>query len=130
MVRLGGKSTARTEPLLIRNQQTDFRFSRRDHDVIKDFKFEIEDRAMDLTSSFWQYLWQSSTRYAELMYHLELEEAKFYAAFDDLDSYDLIRAGLLTPGNTKMTKGKLRLATIGEFFLFHAFNAKFRYVCR
>ena len=105
MVRLGGKSTAGTEPLLIRNQQTDFRFSRRDHDVIKDFKFEIEDRAMDLTSSFWQYLWQSSTRYAELMYHLELEEAKFYAAFEVPKSDD---------GMTVMGKGG-RVAD--EFYL-------------
>jgi hypothetical protein len=83
MVRLGGKSTTRTEPLLIRNQRTDFRFSRWDHDLISDLKSEIENQAMDLTSSFSQYLWQSSsTTYAKLMYHLELEEAKFYAAFE------------------------------------------------
>ncbi len=32
---------------------------------------------------------------------------------NDLDSYDLIRAGLLTPGAAKSTKKSLRLATIG-----------------
>ena len=87
MVRLGGKSTTRTEALLIRNQQTNFRFSRWDHEMINDFKFEIETRAMILTSSFSQYL-QSSTGYAELMCHLELEEAKFYAAFKGPKSDD------------------------------------------
>jgi len=104
MVRLGGKSTTRTEPLLIRNQQTDFRFSRWDHDMINDFKFEIEHRAMDLTSSFRQYLW-SSTGNAGLMYHLELEEAKFYAAFKVPKSDD---------GMTVMGKGG-RVAD--EFYL-------------
>lgn len=34
---------------------------------------------------------------------------------NDLDSYDLIRAGLLTPGAAKTTKQKLRLATIGKY---------------
>jgi hypothetical protein len=41
---------------------------------------------------------------------------------NDLDSYDLIRAGLLTPGAAKTTKRRLRLATIGTF-LFVIFNA-------
>jgi superfamily I DNA and/or RNA helicase len=40
---------------------------------------------------------------------------------NDLDSYDLIRAGLLTPGAAKTTKQNLRLATIGKF-LFIIFN--------
>ncbi len=34
---------------------------------------------------------------------------------NDLDSYDLIRAGLVTPGAAKSTKRQLRLATIGSF---------------
>ena len=80
IVRLGGKSTTRTEPMLIRKQQTDFRFSRRDHDMINDFKVEIETRAIGLTSAFSRYL-QSSTGDAELMRHLALEGKEFYAAF-------------------------------------------------
>jgi len=57
-------------------------------------------------------------------------EADNDPVLNDLDSYDLIRAGLLTPGAAKTTKRKLRLATIGKFFLFHVFSAIFRYVCR
>ena len=57
-------------------------------------------------------------------------EAENDPVLNDLDSYDLIRAGLLTPGDTKITKRRLRLATIGEIFLFHAFNVKFRSICR
>ncbi len=37
---------------------------------------------------------------------------------NDLDSHDLIRAGLLTPGAAKLTKRPLRLATIGKIRIF------------
>ena len=57
-------------------------------------------------------------------------EAENDPVLNDLDSYDLIRAGLLTPGDTNMTKRRLRLATIGKFFLFQCFNTELRYVFR
>lgn len=40
------------------------------------------------------------------------------ANLNDLDSHDLLRAGLLTEGATKIKKSPLRLSTIGEF-VFH-----------
>ncbi|KIM42882.1 hypothetical protein M413DRAFT_26853 [Hebeloma cylindrosporum] len=87
MVRLGGKSTTRTEPMLIQNQKTDFRFSRGDHAVINNFKAEIETRALGLTSAFRRYL-QSSTGNADLMSYLEFEEENFYSAFKVPESND------------------------------------------
>ncbi|KAF8958975.1 P-loop containing nucleoside triphosphate hydrolase protein [Flammula alnicola] len=83
MVRIGGKSTTRTEPMLIRNQKTDFRFSRGDHAIINEKKAEIETRATSLTSAFKRYL-QSSTGDAVLMSYLEFEEEDFYSAFKEV----------------------------------------------
>jgi hypothetical protein len=34
---------------------------------------------------------------------------------NDLDSYELIRAGLVTPASANISKRKLRISTIGEF---------------
>ena len=34
---------------------------------------------------------------------------------NDLDSYDLIKAGLISPADAKLAKKPIRLATIGEF---------------
>ena len=87
MVRIGGKSTTRTEPMLIQNQKTDFRFSRGDHAVINNFKAEIETRVVGLTAAFKRYL-QSSTGDADLMSYLEFEEEDFYSAFKVPESND------------------------------------------
>lgn len=35
---------------------------------------------------------------------------------NDLDSYDLVRAGLISPSAAKLTKKPIRLATIGMLF--------------
>ncbi len=51
------------------------------------------------------------------MLQCELREAAD-PVLNDLDSHDLIRAGLLTPGAAKLTKRPLRLATIGMFRIF------------
>ncbi|KAF8065345.1 P-loop containing nucleoside triphosphate hydrolase protein [Lyophyllum atratum] len=81
MVRIGGKSTSRTEPMLLRRQQTDFQFSRGDHAIVNELKSEIETRASSLTSGFKRYL-QSSIGNADLMSYLEFEEEEFYTAFE------------------------------------------------
>lgn len=43
------------------------------------------------------------------------EEAKIDPVLNDLDSYDLVRAGLLAAGAAKLAKKSVRLATIGTF---------------
>jgi len=55
------------------------------------------------------YLGQLSKLRKELQRDMETDPV-----LNDLDSYDLIRAGLLTAGAAKPTKRKLRLATIGN----------------
>ena len=87
MVRIGGKSTSRTEPMLIQEQETNFRFSRADNFAINDLKVSINFQAMCLTSAFRRYL-QSSTGDAEIMAHLKSEEKEFYTAFKVPNSDD------------------------------------------
>ena len=104
MVRIGGKSTARTEPMLIQKQETNFRFSRGDHAMIDVIKAEIETRVTGLTDAFRRYL-QSSVGNADLMSYLEFEEEIFYKAFEVPQSAD---------GMNKVVKGG-RVAD--EFYL-------------
>lgn len=81
MVRIGGKSTARTEPLLLQ-KQTDvgFRFTRADNSIINETKGEIETRASSLASAFQRYL-QSSVNNDQLLGYLEFDEPEFFGAF-------------------------------------------------
>ena len=91
MVRIGGKSTARTEPILIQKQKTNFRFSRGDHATIDDFKAEIKTQATGLTAAFKRYLGQSSVGDAELLSYLQIEEERFYKAFKVPQSSDKMK---------------------------------------
>ena len=45
------------------------------------------------------------------------EEARFDPVLNDLDSYDLVRFGLLAAGAAKLAKKPVRLATIGMFIV-------------
>ncbi|KAF8876358.1 P-loop containing nucleoside triphosphate hydrolase protein, partial [Gymnopilus junonius] len=112
MVRIGGKSTPRTEPMLLQNQKSDFRFTRGDHAIIDVFKSEIETRANSLTYAFNQYL-RSSTGDAELMSYLEFEEEGFYNAFQVPRSDD----GMMMVGK----KGR----AVDEFYLINQWRQNF-----
>jgi len=90
MVRIGGKSTARTEPMLIQKQKTNFRFSRGDHATIDGLKAKIKTQTTGLTDAFKQYL-QSSVGDAELMSYLQIEEEQFYKAFKVPQSADKMK---------------------------------------
>jgi superfamily I DNA and/or RNA helicase len=50
---------------------------------------------------------------------------------NDLDKYDLIRAGLLTDLGSKTSKPSLRISTIGELEMYYIFimGYKWRYLC-
>ncbi|KAF8065347.1 P-loop containing nucleoside triphosphate hydrolase protein [Lyophyllum atratum] len=56
------------------------------------------------------------TPYLGQLHKLQLElKAETDPVLNDLDSYDLIRAGLLTAGSAKTSKRRLRLATIDNY---------------
>ncbi|KAF8874384.1 P-loop containing nucleoside triphosphate hydrolase protein [Mucidula mucida] len=90
MVRLGGKSTSRTLPMLLRNQTRSHGFSRGDHTLIDQLKHDAETRARGLETSFDQFL-SSSVRNDELWTHLEFEAPDFFDAFQIPISHDGMR---------------------------------------
>ncbi|KAF9021144.1 P-loop containing nucleoside triphosphate hydrolase protein [Hymenopellis radicata] len=80
MVRIGGKSTARTEPMLLQKQTTDFRFSRADNSIINSLKADVTTHAHTLTGAFKRYL-NSKIDTVELLAFLEFEEPTYFDAF-------------------------------------------------
>ncbi|KAK0188464.1 P-loop containing nucleoside triphosphate hydrolase protein [Armillaria mellea] len=80
MVRIGGKSTARTEPMLLQKQPCTFRFGRGDYTIIDGLKADILVRATSLPEHFKRYL-NSTIRNDALLAYLEFEEPIFYNAF-------------------------------------------------
>ncbi|PBK69035.1 P-loop containing nucleoside triphosphate hydrolase protein [Armillaria solidipes] len=80
MVRIGGKSTARTDPMLLQKQPCTFRFGRGDYTIIDELKADIAVRATSLPELFKRYL-NSAIRNDALLAYLEFEEPIFYSAF-------------------------------------------------
>ncbi|KAK0501724.1 P-loop containing nucleoside triphosphate hydrolase protein [Armillaria luteobubalina] len=80
MVRIGGKSTARTDPMLLQKQPCAFRFGRGDYTIINELRADIAVRATSLPESFKRYL-NSDIRNDALLAYLEFEEPVFYNAF-------------------------------------------------
>ncbi|KAK0188469.1 P-loop containing nucleoside triphosphate hydrolase protein [Armillaria mellea] len=81
MVRLGAKSTSRTEPMALNKQARTHRFRQGDYSILDRLKADIETRAVSLTGSFKKYL-QSTIRNDDLLAHLEFDEPEFYGAFN------------------------------------------------
>ncbi|KAK0239335.1 P-loop containing nucleoside triphosphate hydrolase protein [Armillaria nabsnona] len=104
MVRLGGKFTARTEPMVLHKQPRTFKFGRGDNTIINELKADIAVRATSLPESFKRYL-NSAIRNDALLAYLEFEEPNFFDAFQVPLSED----GMSTVGG----KGR----TVDEFFL-------------
>ncbi|KAF9042774.1 P-loop containing nucleoside triphosphate hydrolase protein [Hymenopellis radicata] len=106
MVRLGGKSTSRTEPMLLRHQARSHQFSRGDNTLIDQAKRDAGTRADALEHLFDQFL-SSSLRNEDLWTHLEFEERDYFEAFQipksddgmrrvgkkgkEVDKYDLLK---------------------------------------
>ncbi|KAK0239336.1 P-loop containing nucleoside triphosphate hydrolase protein [Armillaria nabsnona] len=106
MVRIGGKSTARTDPMLLQKQPCTFRFGRGDNTIINELKADIAVRATSLPESFKRYL-NSAIRNDVLLAYLEFEEPVFHNAFQVPISED----GMSVVGG----KGR----KVDQFYLLH-----------
>jgi hypothetical protein len=80
MVRLGGKSTPRTEHLSLKNQTTGFKLGRADWKVIDDLKYELSNLINRLKAAFTNYS-SSNIQYPDILEHLEFEDPAYYEAF-------------------------------------------------
>ncbi|TDL30087.1 P-loop containing nucleoside triphosphate hydrolase protein [Rickenella mellea] len=96
LVRLGGKSTQRTEPFSIRNQRSNFKLGRSDWKVIDELRAECDTLRDGLQRAFQSYK-QSNIGYREILMHLEFE--------DELgDYFDAFRVPSSVDGMTRVTK--------------------------
>lgn len=80
MVRLGGKSTARTESLALQKQQSTFKFAQADWSVIDRLKIESNMLCKSLEAAFRRYK-SSNIQYQDILTHLEFEDTAFFEAF-------------------------------------------------
>jgi hypothetical protein len=80
MVRLGGKSTARTEPMTMQKQTSTFRRDRSTWTVIDRLKTEADVFREGLEQKFKQYL-QSNVSWKNILTHLEFEDPEYFEAF-------------------------------------------------
>ena len=80
MVRLGGKSTPRTEPLSIHKQYPVFRRDKASWVVIDTLKEKAEGYRKALESNFNAYL-SSTLRLSDILEHLEFDDVEYYQAF-------------------------------------------------
>ncbi|KAI9763908.1 MAG: hypothetical protein M1840_009020 [Geoglossum simile] len=87
MVRLGGKSTARTKTLGLRGQPSGFRMNRDNWAMIEKLKSEASRLAGRLSNEFKNYL-TAAVRDQDLMEHLEFDDSDFYDAFAIPESSD------------------------------------------
>lgn len=80
LVRLGGKSTSRTEPLSVYHQRSNYRFGRSDWTLIQHLKQQSDTHWNALVNRYNTYKLQG-IRDADLMMHLEFEDPDFFEAF-------------------------------------------------
>lgn len=92
MVRLGGKSTQRTDPLTLQKQTSSFRRGRADWTIIDNLKYELSNLTDRLKAAFANY--GSNIQNQDILDHLEFEDNDFYEAFQVPRSADgMIRVG-------------------------------------
>ena len=94
MLRLGGKSTARTEPLLLQKQPNGAR-TRDQWTIIDKYKQEAEVIYKMLDNAFNEYL-SFKTSLSDILDYLEFDDPIFYGAFkvpDPEDSDGMVRVG-------------------------------------
>ncbi|TFK32805.1 P-loop containing nucleoside triphosphate hydrolase protein [Crucibulum laeve] len=94
MVRLGGKSTARTEPLTLQNQPRTSQLGKSDWAMIQSTKDMQEDLVQQLNTAFDRYT-SFKVQSQDVLDHLEFEYPSFYAAFHVPESLDgMTRVGM------------------------------------
>ena len=94
MLRIGGKSTARTEPLLLQKQPNGAR-TRDQWTIIDKYRQEAEVQYKRLESAFNEYL-SFKPSLLDILGYLEFEDPAFYGAFevpDPEDSDGMVRVG-------------------------------------
>ncbi|KAK7456469.1 hypothetical protein VKT23_010718 [Stygiomarasmius scandens] len=88
MVRIGGKSTIRTQPMMLSKQpRIGSDRSRADWTIIDELKADIEARSTSLDTEFQRYL-NATVRTKDLLLHLEFDEPEFFDAFEVLQVSD------------------------------------------
>jgi len=93
IVRLGGKSTPRTEPLVLQKQTSTSRLGRNDWSIIGNLRSTSDNRVARLQSNFQSYK-SSSLQNQDLMEHLEFDDPDYFAAFQvPGDDDGMIRVG-------------------------------------
>lgn len=80
MVRLGGKSTQRTDPFTLQKQTRSLRRGRADWTIIDNLKRELSNLSDRLKAAFANY-GSSNIQNQDILDHLEFEDNDFYAAF-------------------------------------------------
>ncbi|RDB20814.1 NFX1-type zinc finger-containing protein 1 [Hypsizygus marmoreus] len=109
MVRLGGKSTSRTEPMMMQKQKSTFRRDKGGWALIDNLKVTSEVFREDLEKKFSRYI-QSNILPRDILVHLEFEEPAYYEAF---------RVPQADDGSTRVgRKGK----AVNKFYLFEQWN--------
>ena len=94
MLRLGGKSTAKTEPLLLQKQPNGTR-TRDQWTVIDKYKQDAEITYKRLENAFNEYL-SFKASLSDILDYLEFDDPNFYGAFkvpDPEDSEGMVRVG-------------------------------------
>ena len=94
MLRLGGKSTARTEPLLLQKQPNGTR-TRDQWTIIDKYKQDAEILYTSLVNAFNEYL-SFKASLPDILDYLEFDDPTFYGAFkvpDSEDSDGMVRVG-------------------------------------
>ncbi|TDL13313.1 hypothetical protein BD410DRAFT_679296, partial [Rickenella mellea] len=94
LVRLGGKSTPRTEPFSVRNQKTGSNLGKSDWKVIDELKKQCDNLRGRLQRAFLKYK-EANVGYQEILSHLE---------FEDRDYFDAFRVPMSTDGMTRVGK--------------------------
>lgn len=79
MVRLGGKSTPRTEPLTLQNQTSNSKLSKADWATIQNLRSASENLLARLQPTFQSY--KSGVQYRDLLLHLQFEDPTYFEAF-------------------------------------------------
>lgn len=79
LVRLGGKSSSRTEPLSLYSQRTRTKLTRSDWNVINAYKAQAVDHLQKLRDSFNAFIGRIPI--AVVLDHIEFEDSDYYEAF-------------------------------------------------
>ena len=104
MVRLGGKSTTRTEPMTMQKQKSTFRRDRSTWTIMDMLKGSADVFREDLERKFKEYL-RSNVSWKNILVHLEFEDPEYFETF---------RVPQAADGSTRVGRGG---KAVNEFYL-------------